>query len=156
MGEAALALDQAMAGDPLGWGLRLAQQAITVLLDGGQRPGSFRVAALRAAARTRLSALSVDDRGRLERWLALQIATQSVSGASNGLDMLTTIDMTLAACVRAQLPAALISCGLGLADAADPDFYRLAGQTEYRPTRHLDAGGLPATDRPSMLSTLFR
>ncbi len=155
MGEAALALERATAGDAYGWGLRLAQQAVAALLDSGQRLGSFRVAALRAAARTRLSALSVDDRGRLERWLALQIATRSSSVASNGLDMLATVDLTIAASVRARLPAALISCGLDPAHGAVPDFHPLASQSGFLPTRHLDAAGLPPADRPSMLSTLF-
>ncbi len=120
MGKAALNLDQTTSVDAQGWGLRLAQQAFAALLEDKQRPASFRVAALRASARARLTTLSVDDRGRLQGWLALQLATESASAASKGLDALCTIDALMSASVRADLPAALISCGRGLGSAEVP------------------------------------
>ena len=53
MGEAARSLDRVNASDPQHWGLRLAQQALAALLEGGERLQHFRVAILRASARTR-------------------------------------------------------------------------------------------------------
>ena len=120
MGEAALALDHASADDPYGWGLRLAQQAFAALLDDGQQPANFRLAALRASARARLITLSAVDRGRLQCWLALQIATGSASSASKCLDTLSTVDAPMSASVRVDLPAVLSSHGLSSADSKDP------------------------------------
>lgn len=156
MGEAALELDQASPGDEHGWGLRLAQQAFAALLEDNRLPSSFRTASLRVLSRARLTALSVDDRGRLQRWLALQIATGSASAASKVLDSLSTIDALMTANVRTELPAVLFSLGLRLADAADPDSRRRVSRAMSRPIRGVDAAGLPPAGRPSMLSTLFR
>lgn len=156
MGEAARALDRANASDPQHWPLRLAQQALAALLDGGERLGRFRVAMLRANARTRVSALSGDDRGRLERWLALQLATGPMPAASTGLDLLASVEPTMAAGARAQLPAALLSCGCSLAANPVAPCGRWPGAAALlRPIRQSDAGGLPPVDRPSMLSPLF-
>ena len=113
VGDAALNLDLTTTLDTQGWGLRLAQQAFAALLDDRQRPASFRIASLRASARTRLSALSGDDRGRLQCWLTLQLATESVSAASKALDTLAAVDPMVAAGVRADLPAVLILLGPG-------------------------------------------
>ncbi len=155
MGEAARALGRASTSDPHDWPLRLAQQALAALLDGGERLGRFRIAFLRASARTRVSALSGDDRGRLERWLALQLATGPMPGASTGLDLLASVEPTLPAAVRAQLPAALLSCGHNLAANPVAPCGRWPGAATLRPIRQSDAGGLPPVDRPSMLSPLF-
>lgn len=156
MGEAALALDQASSVDAQGWGFRLAQQAFAALLEDDQRPANFRIAALRASARARMTALSVDDRGQLHRWLTLQLATVSASAASKSLDTLNTVDALMSASVRADLPPLLVSRGLGSAEAKDPGSNRLVSQTAFGPVRQIDAGGLPPVSRPSMLSTLFR
>lgn len=155
MGEAARSLDRVNAGDPQHWGLRLAQQALAALLEGGERLQHFRIAILRSSARTRVSALSGDDRGSLERWLALQLATRSEAATSTGLDTLASIEPSLAAGVRAQLPSALISCGRNLAGKEPAECTRLASKARLRPIRHSDADGLPPVDRPSMLSPLF-
>jgi hypothetical protein len=104
MGEAALELGFGAGNAPDTWRFRLAQQAYAALLEHSDRLGSFRVAALRASARTALSALSVDDRGLLERWIALQLATSLAVSASNHLGTLATVDTVLAASVRAKLP----------------------------------------------------
>ena len=155
MGEAARALGRANAGDPHDWPLRLAQQALAALLDGGERLGRFRGASLRASARTRVSALSGDDRGRLERWLALQLATGPMAAASTGLDLLASVEPTLPGAVRAQLPAALASSGRSLVANPAAPCGRWSGATTLRSVRQSDAGGLPPVDRPSMLSPLF-
>ena len=153
MGEAALKRDPASTVDAQGWPLRLAQQAFAALLEDDPRTASFRIAAVRAAARSRLTALSVDDRGRLQRWLALQLATATASAASKSLETLVTVDAWVAASVRAELPAALISCDRGL-PTCQGSRRTVAGAG--RPARHLDPAGLPPASRPSMLSTLFR
>ena len=113
MGEAALELHTVDASDPQGWRVRLAQQAFAALLEDGQRLGNFRIAALRASARAALSALSVDDRERLERWLSLQLATHSASTASNDLGALATVETLIAANVRTRLPKTSRQLGLG-------------------------------------------
>lgn len=107
MGEAALELGYARANAADSWRFRLAQQAFAALFENSHRHGSFRVAALRTSARAALSALSVDDRGLLEPWLALQLATSRAHGASNSLGTLATVDLTLAASVRVKLPHVL-------------------------------------------------
>ncbi|HNR92619.1 MAG TPA: hypothetical protein PKO41_09360 [Dokdonella sp.] len=102
MGDAALELvGHHEAPD---WNLRLAQQAFAELLEQRRRHSSFRVTAQRRSARRGLSALSADDRGRLERWLALQVVTAASGESGEGLDLLATVDPTLVAGVRAQLP----------------------------------------------------
>ena len=107
MGEAALDFSFANGDTPGSWCFRLAQQAFAALLENSHRLGSFRVSALRTSARTALSAVSVDDRGRLECWLALQVATTRAHLASNSLGTLATVDLALAASVRLKLPQAL-------------------------------------------------
>ncbi len=107
MGEAALDLSFAAGSTPGSWCLRLAQQAFAALLEESHRLGSFRIAALRASARAALSAVSVDDRGPLEAWLALQLATSRADLASNSLGTLATVDLALAASVRLKLPQVL-------------------------------------------------
>ena len=109
MGEAALELSFATGNEPGSWCLRLAQQAFAALLEDSHRHGSFRVAALRASARTTLSGVSVDDRGLLESWLALQLATIRSVDASNSLGTLATVDLALAASVRMKLPQVLLN-----------------------------------------------
>ncbi|MEP6882344.1 MAG: hypothetical protein ABI866_10150 [Dokdonella sp.] len=107
MGEAALDLSFAAGNAPGTWCFRLAQQAFAALLENSHRHGSFRVAALRGSARTALSAVSGDDRGLLESWLALQLATSRAKLASNSLGTLATVDLSLAASVRLKLPQVL-------------------------------------------------
>lgn len=107
MGEAALNIGFSRAVGLDQWPLRLAQQAFSLLLENSSRPSSFRIAALRTSARAALSALSVDDRGLLERWLALQLATNRPESASKGLAALATVDGLLAAGVRTQWPQVL-------------------------------------------------
>lgn len=132
VGEAALNLDLTTTLDTQGWRLRLAQQAFAALLEDNQRPASFRIASLRASARTRLSALSVDDRGRLQCWLALQLATESTSNASKALDTLATVDPVVSAGVRADLPALLILLGQGSrnSEVSDPIGISRAGRSD--------------------------
>lgn len=156
MGEAALLLHRESAGDEHGWRLRLAQQAFAALLEGSRRPASFRRSSLRALSRARLTALSVDDRGRLQRWLTLQFATGSAFAASKGFDSLSMIDPLMSASVRADLPAMRVSFGLASADAKGRDSDYPGSQAASWPTRHVDGVGLPPAGRPSMLSTLFR
>ncbi len=86
------------------WPLRWAQQTFAALLEEVTRCGRISVAALRTSARTSLTRLSVDDRGRLDRWLALQLATLSAVAASNGLGALATVDPMLSARVRMKIP----------------------------------------------------
>lgn len=86
------------------WPLRWAQQAFSALLDEIAQCGRISTATLRTNARTRLFGLSVDDRGRLDYWLALQLATLSTVAASNGLGALATVDPMLAASVRMRAP----------------------------------------------------
>ena len=107
MGEAALELGFATGTEAESWRFRLAQQAFAALLEDSHRYGSFRVAALRVSARNTLSAMSVDDRGPIESWLALQLATSRAHSASNSLGTLATVDLALAAGVRVKLPKVL-------------------------------------------------
>jgi len=99
------------------WPLRLAQQVFSELLDGERHPRSFRLSARRAAAGTHLSALSVDDRGLLERWLSLQLGSVRSAQAFAALGSLAAIDARLAAAVRSGLPQAQAR----LADVAPGD-----------------------------------
>lgn len=109
MGEAALNIGFSGAGGLQQWPLRLAQQAFSLLLENSSRPSSFRIAAVRTSARAALSALSVDDRGLLEHWLALQLATNRPESASKALAALAAVDALLASVVRAQWPQAQAS-----------------------------------------------
>ncbi len=102
MVEAAIEWNGASALDA--WRLRWAQQAFSALLDEVARCGRISAAALRTSARRSLSSLSVDDRGRLDHWLALQLATTSAVSASNGLGALATVDPMLATSVRMKVP----------------------------------------------------
>ena len=102
MAESAIERNGANAIDA--WRLRWAQQAFSALLDEVARCGRISAAALRTSARTSLSRLSVDDRGRLDQWLALQLATLSAIAASNGLGALATVDPMLASSVRIKVP----------------------------------------------------
>lgn len=87
--------------------LRCAQRAFAALFDHASRnhaiDPALRTAQLRTAAGRTLSALSADDRSRLVRWLALQIA--SANPAPND-QMLTRVDALLGSRVTALLPAA--------------------------------------------------
>jgi hypothetical protein len=85
------------------WPLRLAQQAFASVLDRREHAGSFAAASRRQGARQALSALSMDDRGPLERWLALQLITITEDRTRDALAALGSIDALLAAAVRAQL-----------------------------------------------------
>ena len=104
MGDAALDLAPASAPQEPSWSFRLSQQAFAGLLEQRRRHSNFRVASQRRAARRGLSALSVDDRGRLERWLALQVLTTPVAEAADCLDALATVEPQLAGSVRSHLP----------------------------------------------------
>lgn len=156
MGEAAQALERTSALSSQGWGLRLAQQAFAALLEDHQRGASLRIAALRASARARLTALSVDDRQQLQRWLVLQLATGSASAASKHLDVLSTVDALISARVRAHLPGLLASSARSLPNIGKSDSGDRISKGGRQPLRHVVAGGLPLAGRPSMLSTLFR
>lgn len=101
MAESAIEWNGANALDA--WRLRWAQQAFSALLEEVSRCGRISATALRTSARACLSSLSVDDRGRLDHWLALQLATSSAVSASNGLGALATIDPGLASSVRSKL-----------------------------------------------------
>ncbi|HET9034286.1 MAG TPA: hypothetical protein VFN25_15455 [Dokdonella sp.] len=108
MADSAIKLNDPSALDM--WRLRLAQQAFSALLEEAGRCGRISATALRSNARGCLSRLSVDDRGRLDHWLALQLATISAVSASNGLGALATVDPGLASSVRsraAQIQSAL-------------------------------------------------
>lgn len=85
------------------WRLRWAQQAFSALLDEVARCGRISATTLRSKARACLSSLSEDDRGRLDQWLALQLATVSTLAASNGLGALATVDPGLASSVRSRV-----------------------------------------------------
>lgn len=86
------------------WPLRLAQQAFAAVLDRrDEHAGSFAAASRRQGARQALSALSIDDHGPLERWLALQLITITSDGACDALAALSSVDALLAVAVRMQL-----------------------------------------------------
>ena len=104
MGDPALELATTASPHEPSWPFRLAQQAFAGLLEQRRRHSSFRVAAQRRAARQGLSALSVDDRGLLEHWLALQVLTTPAAEAVDCIDALATVEPLLAGGVRAQLP----------------------------------------------------
>lgn len=104
MGDPALDLATSASPHEPSWTFRLAQQAFAGLLEQRRRHSSFRVAAQRRAARKGLSALSVDDRGLLERWLALQVLTTPAAEAVDCIDALATVEPLLAGAVRAHLP----------------------------------------------------
>jgi hypothetical protein len=95
----------------LHWPLRLAQQAFAGLFEEEGRVRSFRTPAAHALARARLSALSVDDRGLLDRWLSLQLGSTHARRRAQGLSVLNAIDLRLAAAVRKRLPQAQASLG---------------------------------------------
>jgi hypothetical protein len=111
MGDPALELAANTGPHEPSWSFRLAQQAFAGLLEQRRRHSSFRVANQRRAARKTLSALSVDDRGLLERWLALQVMTTPAAETGDCIDALATVEPQLAGGVRAQLPrlAALLA-----------------------------------------------
>ncbi len=104
MGDAALNLAASAGPHETSWPLRLAQQAFALLLDDSRRHSGFRVAPRRGVARKALSAVSGDDRGPLERWLALQVLTAPAAIANDSLGVLATVDGALASAVRSQLP----------------------------------------------------
>lgn len=103
MGDAALNLAVQSVPAPTSWPLRLAQQAFSALLEDSRRQSGFRVGSRRASARSALSALSVDDRGPLERWLAMQVLTTPAGETTANLDVLATVDAPLTSAVRASL-----------------------------------------------------
>jgi len=88
------------------WPLRLAQQTFASVLDRRQHAGSFAAASRRQGARHALSELSMDDRGSLERWLALQLITITADSHRDALAALCSIDALLAAAVGVQLARA--------------------------------------------------
>ena len=104
MGDAALNLALPAGLHEMSWPMRLAQQAFALLLEDSRRHSGFRVGSRRAVARAALSAVSVDDRGPLERWIALQLLTAPAGTTRDSLGVLATVDTPLAAAVRAQLP----------------------------------------------------
>lgn len=104
MGDAALNLAIRNASDAPSWPFKLAQQAFNALLEESRQHSGFRVGARRLAARSALSALSVDDRGPLERWLSLQLVTTEASETSASIGILATVDPMLGASVRQQMP----------------------------------------------------
>ncbi|MBN8482048.1 MAG: hypothetical protein J0L88_10720 [Xanthomonadales bacterium] len=104
MGDPALELAAAGVAQGPSWNLRLAQQVFSNLLEQSRRHSGFRAGAQRRAARAGLSALSVDDRGLLERWLALQVLTAPAATVVDSLDVLATVEAQLAGGVRAHLP----------------------------------------------------
>ena len=103
MGDAALNLALPAGLHEMSWPVRLAQQAFALLLEDSRRHSGFRVAPRRSVARKALSAVSVDDRGPLERWLALQLLTAPADTANDSLGVLATVDTALAAAVRANV-----------------------------------------------------
>ncbi len=113
MGDAAL--DRASEYLPAyaSWALRLAQQAFAQLLEDSARHSGFRVSARRMSARAALSALSVDDRGPLEHWLALQVLCASTVLAADSINVLATVDAALATAVRGQLAARALDIAHG-------------------------------------------
>jgi len=103
MGDAALNLAVQTVPAPTSWPLRLAQQAFSALLEDSRRQSGFRVGSRRTSARSALSALSVDDRGPLERWLAMQVLTTPAGETTANLDVLATVDARLTSAVRVNL-----------------------------------------------------
>ena len=117
MGDPALNLALPAGLHEMSWPMRRAQQAFALLLEDSRRYSGFRVAPRRSVARTALSAVSVDDRGPLERWIALQLLTAAAGNANDSLGVLATVDTTLAAAVRAQLPR--LAARFARSDATD-------------------------------------
>lgn len=108
MGDAAFAQSTDIGPAQASWPMRLAQQAFAQLLEDSARHSGFRVGARRMAARETLSALSVDDRGPFERWLSLQVFCAPAAIATTSINVLATVDATLATAVRSRLvPLAL-------------------------------------------------
>lgn len=103
MGDAALDLAVVATQNEASWPLRLAQQAFALLLEDSRRHSAFRVSGRRGVARDALSAVSGDDRGPLERWLALQLLTVPSTVAVDSLGVLAMVDAPLAGAVRARL-----------------------------------------------------
>jgi hypothetical protein len=99
--------------------LRCSQRAFAALIDTHRRVGEFRGAQLRSVARRTLSALSADDRGRLEDWLSLQLAAGDLPVTDNALGLFARIDMRLVARVRRTLPLRIEE----LAIAARPNHF---------------------------------
>ena len=84
--------------------LRAAQRAFAASLERPRDAGEFRAAQRRGAARRTLSALSADDRVRLEDWLSLLLATGNSRVADASIVALDRIDAALVARVRRALP----------------------------------------------------
>ncbi len=103
MGDAALNLAVPAPHTATDWPLRLAQQAFAQVIEAPAALDRFAASGRRQAARQALSALSVDDRGPLERWLALQLVTAAAERARDALASLAGVDALLTAAVRAQL-----------------------------------------------------
>ena len=85
--------------------LRLAQRAFAAFIEDAARKrncgGAFHAAQLRSAARRTLSALSADDRPRLNRWLILQFAAGVASDGAAARRWLARVDAHLGANVGA-------------------------------------------------------
>ena len=97
----ATALANAPASSPAALALRLAQRAFAAVIDNasskGADHGTFRGAQLRRAARRTLSALSADDRPRLNRWLFLQLAAGVAPDSARASRWLARMDARLGA-----------------------------------------------------------
>ncbi len=85
--------------------LRLAQRAFAAFIEDAARNdssgGAFRAAQLRSAARRTLSALSADERPRLNRWLILQFAAGVTPDSAVARRWLARVDTRLGANVAA-------------------------------------------------------
>ena len=104
----ALAQNQENASSDAGMPLRYAQRAFAALIEemgaqGAANVGTFRAAQLRSAARRTLSALSADDQARLQRWLALQLASHDLQDGGAPRNPLARVDAMLAANVGSAL-----------------------------------------------------
>lgn len=67
---------------PLGWPLRLSQQALSAFLEGLRRHGRFRIGGLRQQAWTSLAGLPASQRCEAVQWLALQLQVGIDAGDS--------------------------------------------------------------------------
>ncbi|MEO7064125.1 MAG: hypothetical protein ABI082_10205 [Dokdonella sp.] len=79
--------------------LRLAQRAFAACMEDASTKSdegsAFPAARVRAAARRTLSALSADDRPRLDRWLILQLATGVAPSSAVARRWLARVDSSL-------------------------------------------------------------
>ncbi|MEZ5461422.1 hypothetical protein [Dokdonella sp.] len=111
MGHASRIFPDRKPRDAEDWSLRMAQRALSALLEGSRRPTSIRIADLRSSAISAMSALSVDDRGLIAAWLGLQLLNASASEQAHVLASLTRIDGPLTIAVREKRSLALARFG---------------------------------------------